>query len=259
MNLKIINPITYPGWDDLLLSNPDYSFFHSSSWARVLHESYNFKPLYFTLIKENKLLVLMPIMEVKNFIAGKKGVSLPFADYVDPIVAEGSHINDVFDYLIEYGKKSSWKSIEIKGGEWLFQESPLSSYYYGHTLDLSQGEDQIFSNLRDSTRRNIKKAIKADIKVEVCNTLASINEFYRLNCLTRKMHGLPPQPAFFLETYMTILFQGILVLFCLLHIKRKLLQVPFIFILEKRQYINMALRIYNIRDSGQTTLLCGRP
>jgi hypothetical protein len=242
MKFKIINPIIYPGWDDLLLSNPGYSFFHSSSWARVLYESYNYKPLYFTLIKENKLLVLIPFMEVKSLLAGKRGVSLPFTDYVDSIVAEGNHITDVFDILIEYGKKTGWKSIEIRGKEILFREPSHSSYYYGHTLDLSQGEDQIFSNLRDSTRRNIKKAIKADIKVDVYNSLESINEFYRLNCLTRKMHGLPPQPVFFLERYMTILFQGILVFLHLLHIRMKLLPVPFIFILEKRQYINMELQ-----------------
>ncbi len=199
MKFKIINPLTYPGWDDLLLSNSGYSFFHSSSWARVLHESYQFEPLYFTVIKDNKLLALIPFMEVKNLISGKKGVSLPFTDYVDPIVAEGNHINDVFDLLIEYGKKSGWKSIEIRGGERLFQESSPSSQYYGHTLDLSQGEDQIFSNFRDSTRRNIKKAIKADMKVDVCNTIESVTQFYRLNCMTRKMHGLPPQPGFFFK------------------------------------------------------------
>ncbi len=243
MKFKIINPLTYPGWDDLLLSNPGYSFFHSSSWARVLHESYQFEPLYITVIKDNKLLALIPFMEVKNLISGKKGVSLPFTDYVDPIVAEGNHINDVFDLLIEYGKKSGWKSIEIRGGERLFQESSPSSQYYGHTLDLSQGEDQIFSNFRDNNKRNIKKAIRNRIKVDLCNTIESVKQFYRLNCMTRKMHGLPPQPGFFLRIFLNILYQRILVLLCLLHIKKKLLLVPSISILERRQSINTELQI----------------
>ncbi len=242
MKFKIINPLTYPGWDDLLLSNPGYSFFHSTSWARVLHESYQYEPIYFTVIKDNKLLVLIPFMEVKNLLTGKKGVSLPFTDYSQSIITNEISPQESIRFLIEYGKKAGWKSIEIRGGEQLFREASSSSLYYGHKLDLSQGEDQIFANLRDSTRRNIKKAIRNGIKVDLCNTLESVKQFCRLNCLTRKMHGLPPQPGFFLEKYMTVLFQGILALLSLLHTRMKLLLAPFIFILEKRQYINTGLQ-----------------
>ena len=160
MNLKIINPITYPGWDDLLLSNPGYSFFYSSSWARVIHKSYKYDPLFFTVIKNNKLSILIPFMEVINFVAGKKGVSLPFTDMSEPIITNDVCYQECLDILIEYGKKTGWKSIEIRGGESLFLESSPSSHYYGHTLDLSQGEEQLFSNFKDNNKRNIKKAIK---------------------------------------------------------------------------------------------------
>ena len=197
LNLQIINPITYPGWDDLLLSNPDYSFFHSSSWARVLSESYNYVPLYFALIKENRLLVLISVMEVKGFITGKRGVSLPFTDYVDPIVAGDIKVKDVINYPITYGRRAGWKSIEIRGGRNLIYDLPHSTYYYGHTLSLTENEEKIFSSLRDSTKRNIKKATKASVKVSMSNSINSIKEFYRLNCMTRREHGLPPQPFYF--------------------------------------------------------------
>ncbi len=242
MKFKIINPITYPGWDDLILSNPGYSFFHSSNWARVLHESYRFEPLYFTVIKDNKLSALIPFMEVKNFVTGKKGVSLPFTDYSEPIITNDC-CQEFLDLLIEYGKKAGWKSIELRGGESLLRESSPSSHFYGHTLGLLQGEDQIFSSLRDSTRRNIKKAINADIKVDICNSLASINEFYKLNCKTRKMHGLPPQPCFFLRIFSNILYQRTLVLLCLQLIKKELWRALFSFTSERRHYINMELQI----------------
>jgi hypothetical protein len=35
MNLEIIDPIKYPGWDELLLASDDHSFFHTSAWARI--------------------------------------------------------------------------------------------------------------------------------------------------------------------------------------------------------------------------------
>ena len=60
-------------------------------------------------------------------------------------------------------------------------------------------ENKIFSNFRDSTRRNIRKAINEGVEVTINNSWESIKEFYRLNCLTRREHGLPPQPYYFFK------------------------------------------------------------
>jgi lipid II:glycine glycyltransferase (peptidoglycan interpeptide bridge formation enzyme) len=71
--------------------------------------------------------------------------------------------------------------------------------YIGHVLDLSQSQGQVFSNFRDSTRRNVKKAMKEGVEVKLDRSLESVKEFCRLNCMTRKEHGLPPQPFHFFK------------------------------------------------------------
>lgn len=197
--IEIINPLSYPGWDELVLSTKNYSFFHSSHWARVLHESYGYSPLYFTRIKNGRLLILVPFMEIKNILTGKRGVSLPFSDYCEPIVSEKGYVQEILDYLIQYGKEAGWKSIEIRDSNNFPKETPFASHYHGHTLELSKDFEQILSNFRDSTKRNIKKAIKEGVKVNISNSLESIRKFYNLNCLTRRKHGLPPQPYYFFK------------------------------------------------------------
>jgi hypothetical protein len=199
MDIQIIDPITYPNWDDLLLSCPDYSFFHSSAWSRVLAESYGYTPLYFTVLEKGKVRALVPIMEVNSFITGKRGVSLPFTDFCDPIIPNGVPFPDLLNWIIEYGQKHRWKYLELRGGQGFLGSNSPSSTYLGHNVDLIKGEQQIFSGLRDSTRRNIKKAVKQGVKVEISQSLNSLKEFYRLNCITRKRHGLPPQPFWFFK------------------------------------------------------------
>ena len=199
-NIEIINPIDYPGWDDLILSTQDYSFFHSSSWARVLSESYGYKPIYFTIFDETRLLGLIPIMEIKSILTGRRGVSLPFSDYCEPIISVDSHFKIVLRHIIRYGKRSGWKYFELRGGKRFFQAISASSYYcYSHTLELKQNEEKVFSCFRDSTRRNIKKAAKQGVGVNISNSLHSVKEFSRLNSITRKRHGLPPQPFYFFK------------------------------------------------------------
>ncbi|MEN8265342.1 MAG: peptidoglycan bridge formation glycyltransferase FemA/FemB family protein [Nitrospirota bacterium] len=138
-------------------------------------------------------------MEIKSCLTGKRGVSLPFTDYCEPVISNDINFQDIFDSIIEWGKKAGWKYIEIRGGGNFCGNVPASDSYYGHYLDLRRDEDEIFSRFRNSTKRNIKKALNEGVEVEICNTLDSIKEFYRLNCLTRKRHGLPPQPYYFFQ------------------------------------------------------------
>jgi hypothetical protein len=196
---EIINPLEYPSWDDLLLSTNGYSFFHTSAWARVLHETYHYKPLYFSIIGNGRLLLSIPVMEVKGFLNGKRGVSLPFTDCCEPIIAEDMPFKDILGRLIEYGREAGWKFIEIRGGGDLFGRSRPSQFYYVHDMDLVHGEKRIFSSFKGSTKRNIKKAIREGVRVSMSSSIESIRDFYRLNCMTRKSHGLPPQPYFFFK------------------------------------------------------------
>src|SRR4030066_1897874 len=123
--LKVINPLDYPEWDKLVLSTRNYSFFHSSAWARVLSESYGYRPLYFALIDDGRLLASIPCMEIKSIITGKRAVCLPFTDYCEPIFPptlekEGEGLENplsmILNDLISYGKKAAWKTLELRFG-----------------------------------------------------------------------------------------------------------------------------------------------
>ena len=199
MNLQILNPLEYPNWDELLLTNENYSFFHSSSWARVLSDSYKYKPLYFTSIENGELSALIPVMGIKSLLTGRRGVSLPFTDYCDPIVSDKGQFQEIIEHIIKYGKEAGWKYVHLRGGEGYFEKAQPSASFYMHTLDLKLNEQELLASFRGSTSRNIKKAIKECVHVEICNSLESVKAYYRLHCRTRKEHGLPPQPYYFFK------------------------------------------------------------
>ncbi len=206
--IEIIDPTKYPGWDEMVLSTPDHSFFHSSFWARTLTGSYGYKPIYFTVLARNRLLGLIPLMAINSNWTGHRGVSLPFSDYCEPLFPEPSFFPDLFNAIVEFGKKFGWKYVELRGGERFFPNIVSSSSYYLHTLDLSANESDIFSGFKDSTRRNIRKAVREGVQVRIGNSLHFVEEFYRLHCMTRKIHGLPPQPFYFFRNICDHILSG---------------------------------------------------
>jgi hypothetical protein len=197
--IHITNPLEQENWNSELLSHEDYSFFHTATWANILHESYGYTPLYFTINDENRSTAMIPFTEVNSPLTGKRGVSLPFTDYCEPIVSHIDQCEEIFNYVTDYGKKNGWKYIEMRGGQKFFDKHESSEYYFGHTLGLTEGIKKISSKFRDSTKRNIKKALKEEVKVEITYSLKALNEVIRLNALTRREHGLPSQPYHFFK------------------------------------------------------------
>ena len=198
-DLKIINPLNMQNWDELILQHLDYSFFHSSYWSKVLQYTYNYKPYYFVIEKENKLKAALPVMFVESFITGKRAVSLPFSDYCQPLISGGINFNELFNEVLKLGKSKRLKYLELRGGNKYFPDVEASTFDYNHNLNIALSEEILFKNFSSNTKRNIKKAIREGVIVEVSTSKSAMEDFYLMNCITRKKHGLPPQPKEFFK------------------------------------------------------------
>jgi lipid II:glycine glycyltransferase (peptidoglycan interpeptide bridge formation enzyme) len=138
-------------------------------------------------------------MEIKSNITGRRGVSLPFSDSCEPIVSGKNDFGELFRNLLVFAEKSGWRYLELRGGKnYLTNCLPLL-HYYTHMLNFDQSKEKIFKSFRGSTRRNIRKAAKEHVHVKILNSFDALKKFYRLHCITRKHHGVPPQPFLFFK------------------------------------------------------------
>ncbi len=106
-------------------------------------------------------------------------------------------------------RATSWRFLEIRDDDdakTIFQPSHA---YFGHKLDLRVGEENLYKGLKSNARRNIKKAIKENIVTDRQTSLGAVKRFFELNCMTRKKHGLPPQPwRFFKKLHEHVILPG---------------------------------------------------
>jgi len=149
------------------------------------------------LADRGDLLALLPMMEVRSFPTGRRGVSLTFTDYCEPIVKDRTAFHVLLEEAIAHGKKSGWRYIELRGGQEYLPDAPTSARYLGHKLALTSNEQDLLSCFRGNTRWHINKSAKEGLEIQIDTTLRSVEEFYRLHCMTRKRHGVPPQPFHF--------------------------------------------------------------
>ena len=202
VHLELLDPLHDPEWDRLALAHPDAGFFHTSAWAKVLARTYGHRPAYLRISRSSELVALVPMMEVRSPVTGRRGVSLPFTDFCGPLLFNEDRANLVMEKLAEMARERNWKHFEVRGGPAPHAPATPSSTFYGHELDLRQPEETLFAGFASSVRRAIRKAEKNDLDVQVTRSREAVLAFYRLHVQTRRKHGLPPQPiSFFLNIY----------------------------------------------------------
>ena len=200
MTLRLIDPKEDPAWDERLLRSGDHSFFHSAGWARVLEEAYGFKPVYFARLEDGRLHFLMPMMEVSGVLRGRRGVSLPFSDRCAPFAEDPESVLPAALEAIEHGKTRGWRSVEWRDDRYGPKGAPYWGTYLVHEIGLRKTEESLFRSLSPGNRRNVRKAVREGVTVRIEQSPEAMRSFYRLNCMTRRRHGLPPQPYVFFKS-----------------------------------------------------------
>jgi hypothetical protein len=196
----IVDPLKFENWNELILKHKDYSFFHSKEWAEVLIKSYDYSPKYFIHIENEKLLAVVPFIYIQSWLTGKKLVSLPFSDFCQPLICDSCSSEDVMKELLNQFSDLNIKYIEFRSTDNTF---PFKTEQFRtdqrHVLRLDKDESSLLKSFSDNTKRNIKKANRENVKLRILNDVQGMKLFYKMNCETRKKHGLPPQPFIFFD------------------------------------------------------------
>ena len=210
LQMQILDPVNDPGWDHVAALHRDASCFHTSAWAKVLHQTYNHQPFYLQFSRGHTLAALIPLMEVQSLFTGRRGVCLPFSDACEPLIFDPESIGIVTDQLVRFARERHWKYLEVRGGKSFRLTARPVVQFYGHTLDLRSGTEELITRFASPVRRAIRKAERSGVNVRIVRNRQAIGDFYQLHVQTRRRHGLPPQPAsFFLSIYEHIIKSGL--------------------------------------------------
>jgi CelD/BcsL family acetyltransferase involved in cellulose biosynthesis len=180
-------------------SHPRGSVFHSVGWLEALKRTYGYNPVVFTTSAQGaKLENGLVFCEVESWLTGRRLVSLPFSDHCEPLVEATDDYQVLLAGLQEQLQSKRWRYIEIRplySVQGDMRNFRASMTYCLHQLDLNPDLENLFRRLhKDSIQRKIRRAEREGLTVEEGRSDSLLDAFYQLQLLTRKRHGLPPQP-----------------------------------------------------------------
>jgi hypothetical protein len=193
-----IDPRKDSRWPEFLQRHPRASIFHTPDWLGALSRTYGYEAVAFTTSDTSSAVENGWVFcQVNSWLTGRRLVSLPFSDHCDPLINCAEELNAFADYLEHQQHKKKWDYLEARPLTVALTEKTFqpATTYFAQQLSLAPTSQQLFADLhRDSIRRKIRRAEREGVIVEVDRSGALLEQFYFLQSMTRRRHGLPPQP-----------------------------------------------------------------
>lgn len=201
LEIEAVDPFRDASWDEQVAGSEHHHIFHLGAWARVLVETYRQRPHFLRIRQGSETAALLPVMEVRSALTGRRGVSMPFGDLAGLLILRGPLTRDLAPLLSDWIRGNRWSHLELRGS-WEPRENqciPAVRSYLEHELDLVQNSSVMFANLSASNRRALRKSERGGLVLSMEATREAILEYYHLHERTRRRHGLPPQPRRYFE------------------------------------------------------------
>lgn len=206
---RVIRREDAAAWEAALAAVDPAARFLCSDWTELLQETYGYAPRLVALERGGRLVAALPFVVARSPFTGTRGVSLPFFDICRAYTHSDALLPELYQSFVAHGKAEGWDYLELRGDIRKLPVAQPSLSFYNHVVDLSGGSDAVFAALASSARRAIRKARKEGVAIETSQELSAIKTFYGLQCVTRKRHGLPPQPfRFFKNLHQRLIAPG---------------------------------------------------
>src|SRR5258708_352559 len=141
--LRTIDPRTDPAWRDLMMT-PRGSLFGCPPWLSALGDTYGFDiAANITTDESGAATTGLAYAQVDDFL-GSRVLSVPFCDYIDPIVDTTEQWNELVTPLIERGLPLQLRVLDsdIPRHDERFAHADELAW---HTTDLEQEEETLFA------------------------------------------------------------------------------------------------------------------
>lgn len=200
MTVYQVNPLHDPRWPELVDRHLRVSVFHTNGWLEALQRTYAYEPVAFTTsAPAAELRKMVVFCEIRSWLTGRRVVSLPFSDHCEPLVDGSASLAVMREHLQTVGRARRLRYFELRTGGKRARRG-VGPREYGDALDPPFGRAPEPGRAVSRVPHELHPAQDPARDTRAAGLLGGakrrelLQAFYRLLLLTRRRHGLPPQP-----------------------------------------------------------------
>ncbi|MDH4143779.1 MAG: GNAT family N-acetyltransferase [Acidimicrobiia bacterium] len=201
LTVSLVDPCRDHRWAELC-SGPQASLFVAPPWLATLRDTYGFEPQAAIVCDAaGRARSGVPFVRLQS-MRGPATVAAPFSDFCTPILGCSTDWAPLGDALTAQGapvrvktlRRPDRPEVDLDGR---FTRAATAAW---HLIGTDRTEDELWSALHGSARRNVRRARDAGVEVRAESGIEAVRAFYELHLGVRKhKYRLLPQPWRFFE------------------------------------------------------------
>lgn len=175
-------------WDNYVKSARYGLPLHLSGWRKILRDTYGYETKYLLARDPVHIVGVLPLFYVPSFLTGKRAMTMPGA-----ICAEDQSIAvKLIEEAVKLSHDSGIDRILIQDSRQELPDNwPSESHHVYWLLELGQSEKELWDRLDGNIRRQVRKARKNNLEVQIDRSGELLDPFYALFSKFTHQAGTP--------------------------------------------------------------------
>lgn len=180
-----------PPWDAYLAGRPEASVYHAPGWGAVMARAYGNTPFYLTAGRDGQTVGVLQLVLQKSILFGKHLCSVPYFDAAGIVADDADACGALLAEARALGDRLGVDWVELRQLASLGESIPVRSDKVTMWLDIPQGEEAMWKQLKTKIRTKVRKSRKSDL--EVAHGQAELlDEYCDVYSRTMRDLGSPP-------------------------------------------------------------------
>ena len=152
-------PASAPAWDAYVLGHQEGTFFHRAGWYQVMQKGLGHKPHFLLARRDDHIVGVLPMAEVKSWLFGHHLSALPFCVYGGPLADNDRIAQSLLQVAIQKAETLQVDDLEIRCREALLDNAPTKSLYYSFRREITGDIDTDMKAIPRKQRAMVRKGI----------------------------------------------------------------------------------------------------
>lgn len=177
-------------WDEFVINSKATNFCHLSTWLDIMKESFGHDAIYLYARRGEKIVGILPMIQIKNIFFGNFMSSLPFLDYGGVCARQRIVQNSLVNQAINLAQQKGVNYLELKHTERLKLGLSVSTSKVSMILTLPENSSILWQRFSAKVRNQIRKAQKKGL-IARFGGAEMVDDFYSIFPINMRNLGTP--------------------------------------------------------------------
>lgn len=185
-------------WNDFVNTDNAASLYHLAAWDGIFRKTFGHTSFHIVVKHNNSIQGVLPLTLIKSRLFGKYLVSMPFLNYGGVCTSNEQVAKMLIQEAISIARQEKVAYIELRQKRELNLDLPVKKSKVTLILELKKNPDDLWAMLDAKVRNQIRKAQKANLRLEI-GSADQVKNFYEVFCVNMRDLGTPVYSMAFFE------------------------------------------------------------